>query len=222
MRTKPRTVTELSHAVAKMLTLPPNEKKNRFDSMALCEEIMDRHDVTRDNLMRETLRSWVGEVQAKFQGGAGLGGTKKKFGATFKHHDLVPDIDHVLSGYIECALWSSTDDSGEPLDDKYDVSDIAEPTREQMEKDCREFLHRCANPGKHNLENSHPSFERDLFPSSRSMMEEVGFNFWLTRNHHGAGFQDGDWEDGDVLTRIAHSFSEYNLYVGDDGKIHGS
>lgn len=47
-------------------------------------------------------------------------------------------------------------------------------------------------------------------------------DFWLTRNRHGAGFWDGDYEkaDGEKLTELAHSFGEINLYVGDDGKIY--
>src|SRR6056300_403211 len=40
-------------------------------------------------------------------------------------------------------------------------------------------------------------------------LDEVGHDFWLTRNRHGAGFWDGDWaDDGDTLTELAHSFGE--------------
>ena len=35
----------------------------RFHAMDLCEALMRHHDRTRDNLMRETLRSWVGRTQ---------------------------------------------------------------------------------------------------------------------------------------------------------------
>ena len=47
-------------------------------------------------------------------------------------------------------------------------------------------------------------------------------DFWLTRNGHGAGFWDGDYDDevGTELTKIAHTFKELDCYVGDDGKIH--
>jgi len=47
-------------------------------------------------------------------------------------------------------------------------------------------------------------------------LEQVVYDFWLTRNRHGAGFWDGDYENGEVLTDIAHSFGEVNTYEGDD------
>jgi len=47
-------------------------------------------------------------------------------------------------------------------------------------------------------------------------------DFWLTRNGHGAGFWDGDWDDetGKRLTTISKKYVEIDLYVGDDGKIY--
>lgn len=52
--------------------------------------------------------------------------------------------------------------------------------------------------------------------------EQIGHDFWLTRNHHGAGFWDRGLSNGrgKILTDIAHSFGELILYVGDDGQIH--
>ena len=45
---------------------------------------------------------------------------------------------------------------------------------------------------------------------------QVVYDFWLTRNRHGAGFWDGDYENGEVLTDIADSFGEVSTYEGDD------
>jgi len=47
-------------------------------------------------------------------------------------------------------------------------------------------------------------------------LRKVVHNFWYTRNEHGIGFWDGDWEEGDALTKIAESFHEVNTYEGDD------
>jgi len=49
-------------------------------------------------------------------------------------------------------------------------------------------------------------------------LEKVVHDFWLTRNRHGAGFWDGDYEEGvgKVLTDIAHSFREVYTFEGDD------
>jgi len=34
------------------------------------------------------------------------------------------NIDNVVEHYAICALWSTPDDTGEPLDDNYDIDDI--------------------------------------------------------------------------------------------------
>ena len=53
--------------------------------------------------------------------------------------------------------------------------------------------------------------------------EKAGRDFWLTRNGHGTGF----WDEGlggklgDALTKKAEAYGSYDLYVGDDGLIHG-
>ena len=43
-------------------------------------------------------------------------------------------------------------------------------------------------------------------------------DFILTRNHHGAGFWDGDWADpwGNQLTVLAHSYPQLETYLDDD------
>ena len=64
----PRSISELSHATAEMLRAEINDP-NRFKSMDLCNEIMDRCDLVshRDQLMLDTLRSWIGKIQERFQ-----------------------------------------------------------------------------------------------------------------------------------------------------------
>ncbi len=54
--------------------------------------------------------------------------------------------------------------------------------------------------------------------------EAAGHDFWLTRNGHGAGFWDGDWPEPAAtrLTASSKKYGEFNLYLGDDGKIYGS
>lgn len=51
---------------------------------------------------------------------------------------------------------------------------------------------------------------------------QAGHDFWLTRNGHGAGFWDGDWSEpyGDILTRGAKCYGEFDTYLGDDGLIY--
>jgi hypothetical protein len=53
--------------------------------------------------------------------------------------------------------------------------------------------------------------------------KQLGHDFYLTRNGHGAGFWDrGLGKLGDELTAMADPFGSYELYIGDDGKLYGS
>lgn len=115
--------------------------------------------------------------------------------------------------YIECALWSSMDNAteqgGEPLDANYDASDIAPETLTRMLEDCATFQH--ANRAL--LDEFETLTGRDT--------SYAGHDFWLTRNHHGAGFWDrGAGAIGKALTQASHAFGEFDLYIGDDGQIH--
>jgi len=114
-----------------------------------------------------------------------------------------------LRAYIACALWSSHDEStpegGEPMDRNYDTEDLAPETLAQMRADCEAFLD-----------------DAKIVACVGGRVSGAGHDFWLTRNHHGAGFWDGDWPepDSDYLDMQARKFPEVNLYVGDDGKIY--
>lgn len=63
---EPRSIAELSHAVAEVLRSPHKGDVTRFRVMDLSQEIMERCDLVsaRDDLMRDTLRSWIGRIQA--------------------------------------------------------------------------------------------------------------------------------------------------------------
>lgn len=115
-----------------------------------------------------------------------------------------------IRAYIECALWSSTDFDGEPLDGLYTVADIDDAALETMYEDCREFI----------------SYDFDVLgslPSRTYGAGQAGHDFWLTRNGHGAGFWDRGLGDiGDVLTKHAKAYGSQDLYVGDDGFLYVS
>lgn len=111
-------------------------------------------------------------------------------------------LDRFTLAYLECALWSSTDDEGSPLDDQYGLDDLAPETLSRIVADCEAFQEANAE-----------------FIGSRLSL--AGHDFWLTRCGHGAGFWDGDWpERGDELTEASKAFGDVNLYVGDDGRIY--
>lgn len=118
-------------------------------------------------------------------------------------------LDEFTQAYIEAALWSSMDESndqgGHPLDKNYSASDIAPATLAKMVADCK-------------------AFQGANWNDISSDPKRAGHDFWLTRNGHGAGFWDGDWPKavGKRLTQDSKAYGEFNLYVGDDKRIHGS
>lgn len=114
------------------------------------------------------------------------------------------DISDVELGYLDCALWSSTGDDDQPLD-VLGVEAIAPDTRKKMRADVTDFV----------LQN------QALLKASGLQDTQIGHDFWLTRNGHGAGFWDrGLGAIGDQLTAACKAFSSIDLYVGDDGKIY--
>jgi hypothetical protein len=82
---------------------------------------------------------------------------------------------------------------------------------------------RAANPETlAKIEADCQAFQRDYEHDISGNVKRAGHDFWLTRNHHGAGFWDGDWpeESGDRLTAASHAFGNVDLYVGDDDLIY--
>ena len=119
-------------------------------------------------------------------------------------------LDTFTRAYLECALWSSTDEStpagGEPMDNNYSLDDCTQAFLRQAAQDCLVFQR---------------DNEADLNCENGRSIDFAGHDFWLTRNRHGAGFWDGDWpeSEGKRLTDAAHAFGEVNLYITDNGQI---
>jgi hypothetical protein len=131
-------------------------------------------------------------------------------------HDIETFIEDAFSHYMITALWASNDESndsgGDPMDRNYDPDDIAEESRRRMRAQVEYFVR----------ENWH--FLKDIDPQPREGTpgERVGHDLWLTKERHGAGFWDGDYEEpaASFLTRFAEKMGETPLLAGDDGQIH--
>ena len=110
-------------------------------------------------------------------------------------------MDEFTKAYVECALWSSTDDNGKPLDTLRDT--LSPDALLSMIEDCRRF-------------------QKEHWADIASNPARAGHDYWLTRNGHGAGFWDGDWpkEIGKRLTVASEAAGECTLYIGDTGLIH--
>ncbi len=99
-----------------------------------------------------------------------------------------------VNAYLACALWASTDDDGEPLDYTFDTDAFPISQRNAAVHDVRAFL--------------------EMYPPARNLpAAALGYDLWLTRNGHGAGFWDRGYDDGDVLTEHAHNLGSVDIYV---------
>jgi hypothetical protein len=121
--------------------------------------------------------------------------------------------EEIIKGYVTCMLWSSLDTSGpeqgndDHLDMNYTISDLSEDARKCVKEDVEHFIQLT----QHLFDKSEHEYDD----------EQIGHNFWLTRNYHGAGFWDGRCPDiGDELTTICHKFfPELHPYVSDSRQV---
>lgn len=131
----------------------------------------------------------------------------------------VRELTEVVMHYAICALWSSTDDStpsgGYPLDDNYGLEDLAAETMKSMINDCLSFM-------VFNAEDIAAYCEGLGYGS-----EQIGHDYWLTRNGHGAGFWDRYYGPDETLRAVclrlsesARKDGEIYLMVESDGKIY--
>ena len=134
-----------------------------------------------------------------------LEGIGDSFGASSGDLISTPfDEELAVTNYLAAALWSSVDDKDDPLDQNYSLLDVSDEAKKQAQDD----VHRFVKTAGAMLKDQNP--------------EQVGHDFWLTRNHHGAGFWDRPsiygQELADKLTELAQSFGELTAYVGDEDK----
>lgn len=113
------------------------------------------------------------------------------------------NVDKVVEGYIECALWSDRADDGESFDSEgFTEDDLTPGAVASISEDCTNFC----NDNEADLEGLDPS--------------QVGHDFCLTRNHHGAGFWDrGLGARGDRLTAACQPYGSSHLYVTEEGQV---
>lgn len=113
------------------------------------------------------------------------------------------NIEEMLRHCMHCALWSSVGDNDEPLDQNHGIEDISPETMKAIREDCEAFAAKA----------------QALIIESNLTVEQIGHDFWLTRNRHGTGFWDRG-ETGKKLSVIAQEFNEVWFYEGDDGLIY--
>jgi hypothetical protein len=144
------------------------------------------------------------EVLAKWENSEFFGERASRF------YDLHPFI----LGYIEAALWSTTDDRHHEDPDNYHECLEQNCDREDLSNDClQRMVADCQKFQKDNEKLLEQYYEHRAY-------DYAGHDFWLTRNRHGVGFWDrGLGELGDKLTEACYEFGQADLYIGDDNKI---
>ena len=124
-------------------------------------------------------------------------------------------VDKFTRAYLECALWSTTDDNDTPLDQEHSIYDFADDVLDLAMADCARFQ----------LENADMlarAYSSEVYIEGHRYDEgSAGHDFWLTRNGHGAGFWDRGLDDvGEALTKACEAFGERWIYIGDDARIY--
>ena len=146
------------------------------------------------------------------------------------------DINEILRGYIECALWTEEerlhDDATFDIDDedyeemdevekiialkgKFDrktfssfmSDDIDIDSKIEAYNDIKKFIKQAGDDAI-----TEAIDENGLF--------KLGMDIWFTRNGHGSGFFDHNYENEEALMNAGRNLKSKDLYVGDDGKLH--
>lgn len=116
--------------------------------------------------------------------------------------------ENFINGYVAAMLWSSpgTTPEGEEVESLEGYT-LEHYTARKIAADCESFINE--------------NYSLFLQTPDSYDWEQFGHDFWLTRNHHGAGFWDrGLGEIGEQLTAAAQKCGGYDPYIGDDGKIY--
>jgi len=147
------------------------------------------------------------------------------------------DILEILKGYLEAALWTEE----ERLKGEYEETigygdedfniDSNNDELEQLMKQKQTFTRDSISSfGVDNLEsNSKIQAYLDIkkfiklagVDAIKEAVNEHGFfrlgmDIWLTRNRHGAGFFDRNYDNEQTLVTAAHNLGEVDLYLNDE------
>jgi len=103
-------------------------------------------------------------------------------------------------GYVMAMFFADM-----PAYESWSFDELSESALRKIKEDCAAF---CAD---------HKTL--DFIDGNES---HAGRDFWYTRQGHGCGFWDGDWEKeaGEYLTKRAKQFGECWPYKVDDGLIY--
>lgn len=133
-------------------------------------------------------------------------------------------INEIFKGYIECALW--TDE--ERLNDEY-YEEFVQLKDEFKNKMFNSFVSDDIDvDSKIDAYNDIKTFIKNAGDEAvNEAIEEnglfqLGMDIWLTRNGHGSGFFDHNYDNEDILEQTAKELGSSDIYIGDDAKLYFS
>lgn len=150
-------------------------------------------------------------------------------------------IKEIMSGYIEAALWTEEERLTEEAESMYsgydDEEDGEETELDKLVKIAAQFNRKSFSSFEkdhidtNSIINAYDDIKLFLSKIPKEILqiafeeqspESFGHDIWLTRNHHGAGFWDGDYsyEVEEVLMEAIKVLRGVNLVLGDDMKLY--
>ena len=129
-------------------------------------------------------------------------------------------LNPTAKALLRTLLWSSTDEFGESLDD-FSPEDFNEECVQKLYGEFQEFVSIAEKEISDRIGDSWDCID-DFYDLQQPAENQTEHDYILTRNHHGAGFWDGDWakEISPILTKASRTRGEIVPCVGDDGKIY--
>jgi hypothetical protein len=116
------------------------------------------------------------------------------------------NLEQFIYGYAQCLLWEGVLEE-DNFETDFTVKNFSDELKQTIKADCEDYYHKN---------------KALLAKTNNPNYQELGHDFLLTRNGHGAGFWDKGYGDvGDKLTDNCLPYGSFDVYIGDDGKIYG-
>jgi hypothetical protein len=120
------------------------------------------------------------------------------------------DINEILNGYIKCSLWTEEENLKHESDKSFatfTLEDIDNDSKIEAYLEIKKFI---KDAGDAAIEEAIE--ENGLY--------QLGMDIWFTRNNHGSGFFNYNYENEDILIKAGKKLGSKHLYVGDDDKLY--
>jgi hypothetical protein len=120
------------------------------------------------------------------------------------------DINEILNGYIECSLWTEEEDLKHKSDKSFatfTLEDIDNDSKIEAYLEIKKFI---KDAGDAAIEEA----------IEENGLHQLGVDIWFTRNGHGSGFFNYNYENEDALIKAGKELGSKDLYVGDDDKLY--